>query len=249
MHPQLGEDRARPQRKGTKRPAQRPVRSVGELLASITPVGAHALGALGTPLPLVRPWSPRPDDNPWETLARQLNSDHPPSYVTAALGEYVDYPLTHRLRLAEVLQPDARDERPPVWQGASAALPTVDLPQGQKGPTKEIRCVMTAIGMDVEGRGPLRWNRFMDRYQPQPHAARSERRRGRLVLHRLGAWPWACAADGGLPKAWSGARFPDERLGGKYDERAGPIFTQLGEWQRNELARLEAALRATPRCP
>ena len=101
------------------------------------------------------------------------------------------------------------DGLPGWWSPASASTRPAYRDVQRRRDGVLARCALTAIDSDLEGLPLSRWGTLdlveqRARVEIDRSPARAQRKRGRLLLHRLGVWPWAHADDGNLPYAWNG---------------------------------------------
>jgi hypothetical protein len=200
------------------------------VLRCSVPDGWPALQAPGNdgpiPLPLV---SPKP-------LRRARG------YVDGALEGHLAYSADMRARVADLLSPGTPGEQHPAyrsakWTWATGRMPAMAGPRAGALP----RAVLLAVTADLD-------DGSMDRFGSVDFAwyeievdrsdARKQRARGRLVLHRLGAWPWTLAEAGRLPYGWSGPGAVE-----RFDQPGDEFVAALRAWAHPLIARRHAELQ------
>jgi hypothetical protein len=168
-----------------------------KILREATPPGAAAMqfALWGSDeryvLPLTNPQPPVPDWLRYE-LEQRLT--------------FREAPLRHKDvdRLVELLAPAARADWLPAYDPFTWR---VDESLAKTGPRAEwTRCIAAAVASDL-GQHRLREisASVLGVAEEEPRARKvrhAYRRRGRRLLHLLGAWPWAHADSGKLPKGW-----------------------------------------------
>lgn len=192
--------------------------ALADVLRRATPIGAPALTLGTTPLPLTCPAWRRSFSEPGESIIWHVENRQR-GYVDLALEGHLEYDPEARRRLATLfVGPANRDGLPRFWPFGDPYADDLNLEKRNR--SKVQRAVLTAVLSDLEL--PRVW-RF-ESESPSDDAvpedlsdARKLRAQGRLVLNRLGVWPWAHAEGGSLPYGWTGRSRVDqiaERLRG-----------------------------------
>jgi hypothetical protein len=171
---------------------------LAQILREVTPPGAAAMqfALWGYDeryvLPLTNPQPPVPDWLRYE-LEQRLT--------------FRQAPLGHKdvERLVELLAPASRADWLPAYDPFTWR---VDDGPSEAGPRGQwTRCIAAAVASDL-GRHRLRElsASVLGLGDVEAHRAKklrhAYRRRGRRLLHLLGAWPWTHAESGKLPRAW-----------------------------------------------
>lgn len=181
-----------------------PEGGLAQILCEATPPGAAAMqfALWGYDeryvLPLTNPQPPVPDWLRYE-LEQRLT--------------FHEAPLRHKDvdRLVELLAPASRTDWLPAYDPFTWRVDEGLTKTGPRG--QWTRCIAAAVASDL-GRHRLREisASVLGLDGVEAHRARkvrhAYRRRGRRLLHLLGAWPWTHAESGKLPKGWQA----DERF-------------------------------------
>lgn len=165
------------------------------------------------------------------------------SYVDKALADYLEYDSDIRRRLeALFVSPTRADELPAYWPSRTwDSTPNIPWASARNN-WRLAKCVVTAVDADLNRDVLLRYGTG-DHWQASAGRdrdlsdARKKRKAGRLVLHRLGAWPWAHADDGVLPYGWNGCS--------RLDVVEPPFDAPLIAWQRQAREELRAEAERT----
>lgn len=138
-------------------------------------------------------------------------------YVDVALRGYVEYTADQRKRLDQMLTHGfPRADGLPGWNPNVEDLGPVEWLTGEHNRALIGRAVLTAIYADLDSSNRFEAFRGGESGESARRRANRYRLRGRVVLHRLGVWPWSEEPYGRLPHGWNGHLWP---LDGLYVER------------------------------